>query len=149
MVFIGGVRWCVGRRLGTWGPLVRPAGHASWLGSQVSSFHCLWTLDVLSTAFARHVDKTVSRNAPTHGRPTKVMWLAHQTLAWLSPCFVPHHFLMSYCLSQCLILDIMMICMDFGPYGAFPSSDVPEMVDQQNLWNSLVICTFFYILNDM
>jgi hypothetical protein len=28
-------------------------------------------------------------------------------------------------------LDIMKICMDFGPYSAFPSSDVPEMVDQQ------------------
>jgi hypothetical protein len=27
-------------------------------------------------------------------------------------------------------LDIMKICMDFGPYGAFPSSDAPEMVDQ-------------------
>jgi hypothetical protein len=27
--------------------------------------------------------------------------------------------------------------MDFGPYDAFWSSDVPEMVDQQNLWNSL------------
>jgi hypothetical protein len=24
----------------------------------------------------------------------------------------------------------MKICMDFGPYGAFPSSDVSEMVDQ-------------------
>jgi hypothetical protein len=31
--------------------------------------------------------------------------------------------------------------MDFGPYGAFPSSDVPKMVDQQNAWNSLVIGT--------
>jgi hypothetical protein len=26
----------------------------------------------------------------------------------------------------------MKICMDFGPYGAFPSSNVPEMLDQQN-----------------
>jgi hypothetical protein len=32
--------------------------------------------------------------------------------------------------------------MDFGPYGAFPSSDVNEMVDQQNSWNSLVIGTY-------
>jgi hypothetical protein len=31
--------------------------------------------------------------------------------------------------------------MDFGPYGAFPSFDVPEMVNQQNSWNSLVIST--------
>jgi hypothetical protein len=30
----------------------------------------------------------------------------------------------------------------FGPYDAFPSSDVPEMVDQQNLWNSIVIGTY-------
>jgi hypothetical protein len=29
--------------------------------------------------------------------------------------------------------------MDFGRYGAFSSSDVPEMVDQQISWNSLVI----------
>jgi hypothetical protein len=32
--------------------------------------------------------------------------------------------------------------MDFGPYGAFPSSDVPEMVDQQNSCNSLVISIY-------
>jgi hypothetical protein len=31
--------------------------------------------------------------------------------------------------------------MDFSPYDAYPSSDVPEMVDQQNSWNSLVIST--------
>jgi hypothetical protein len=32
--------------------------------------------------------------------------------------------------------------MDFGPYDAFSSSDVSEMVDQQNSWNSLVISTY-------
>jgi hypothetical protein len=32
-------------------------------------------------------------------------------------------------------LDILKICMDFGPYDAFLSSDVLEMVDQQNSWN--------------
>jgi hypothetical protein len=73
-------------------------------------------------------------------------WPAGHTLARLSLCFVPHHFLMSYCLSLCLILDIMKICMDFGPYGAFPSSDIPEMVDQQNSWNSLVISTYLLYL---
>jgi hypothetical protein len=52
----------------------------------------------------------------------------------------------SYCLSRCLILDIMKICMDFGPYDAFPSSDVPENVNQQNLWNSLVISTYLLYL---
>jgi hypothetical protein len=46
---------------------------------------------------------------------------------------MPHHFLVSYCLWLCLILDIIKICMDFGPHGAFPSSDAPEMVDQQKL----------------
>jgi hypothetical protein len=112
------------------------------LGGHVSSLHLLWALDTLSTASARHVDKTVFGNPPTHGRPAKVMWPASHTLARLNPCFVPHHFLMSYCLSLCLILDIMKICMDFGPYGDFPSSDVPEMVDQQKLWNSLVINTY-------
>jgi hypothetical protein len=55
---------------------------------------------------------------------------------------MPHHFLVSYCLWLCLILDIMKIWMDFDPYGAFPSSDVPEMVYQQNSWNSLVISTY-------
>jgi hypothetical protein len=32
--------------------------------------------------------------------------------------------------------------MDFGPYDAFSLSDVPEKVDQHNLWNSLVISTY-------
>jgi hypothetical protein len=41
MVFIGGVRWCCGQRLGTWGPLDRPAGHATWSGGQDSSSHHL------------------------------------------------------------------------------------------------------------
>jgi hypothetical protein len=36
--------------------------------------------------------------------------------------------------------------MDFGSYGAFPSSDVIEMVDQQNMWNSLVISTYLLYL---
>jgi hypothetical protein len=41
MVFIGRVRWCCGQRLDTWGPLDRPAGHATWLGGQVFSMHSL------------------------------------------------------------------------------------------------------------
>jgi hypothetical protein len=41
-----------------------------------------------------------------------------------------------------LILDIMKICMNFGRYGVFISSDVPKMVDQQNSWNLLVISTY-------
>jgi hypothetical protein len=36
--------------------------------------------------------------------------------------------------------------MDFGPYDAFSSSDAPEMVDQQNSWNSLEIDTYLLYL---
>jgi hypothetical protein len=36
--------------------------------------------------------------------------------------------------------------LDFGPYDAFSSSDVPEMIDQQNSWNSLVIDTYLLYL---
>jgi hypothetical protein len=68
MVFIG-VRWCCGRRLGTWCPVVKPANHATWPSGQVSSLHHLWALDTLSTAFVGHVDKMVFGIALTHGRP--------------------------------------------------------------------------------
>jgi hypothetical protein len=67
---------------------------------------------------------------------------AGPTSAQLGSGFVPQHPLMSYSLWLCLILDILKICMDLGPYDAFPSSYVPEMVDQQNSWNSLVITTY-------
>jgi hypothetical protein len=36
--------------------------------------------------------------------------------------------------------------MDFNPYDAFPSFDVPVMVNQQNLWNSLIISTYLLYL---
>jgi hypothetical protein len=36
--------------------------------------------------------------------------------------------------------------MNFGPYGAFLLSDVPEKVDQQNSWNSLVINSYLLYL---
>jgi hypothetical protein len=36
--------------------------------------------------------------------------------------------------------------MDLGLYDAFLSSDVPEMVNQQNSWNSLVISTYLLYL---
>jgi hypothetical protein len=36
--------------------------------------------------------------------------------------------------------------MDFDPYDAFLTSDVPEMIDQQNSWNSLVISTYLLYL---
>jgi hypothetical protein len=116
-------------------------------GSQVSSLHRLWTSNTLSTASTGHVDKMVFENVPT--RPIKVMWPAGHTLAQLSPCFVPHHLLVSYYLWLCLILNIMKICMNFDSYGAFPSSDITKMVDQQNSWNSLIISIYniyIYIL---
>jgi hypothetical protein len=40
----------------------------------------------------------------------------------------------------------LKIWMDFGPYDAFSSSDVPKMVDQQNSWSSLVISTYLLYL---
>jgi hypothetical protein len=39
--------------------------------------------------------------------------------------------------------------MDFGLYDAFLSSDVPEMVNQQNSWISLVINAYFLYLNEI
>jgi hypothetical protein len=64
----------------------------------------------------------------------------------LGPGFLPRHLPVSYYLRLPLVLDKMKICMDFGPYDVFPSSDVPEMVDQQNSWNSLVIGTYILYL---
>jgi hypothetical protein len=74
--------------------------------------------------------------APNPDRP------AGPTLGRLGSGFLPHHLTVSYYLRLPLILDIMKICMDFGPYDAFPTPNIPEMVDQQNSWNSLVIGTY-------
>jgi hypothetical protein len=104
------------------------------------------TLDTPLTDSIWHMVEMGFGNVLTHDRLTKVMWPVGHTLAWWSLCFMPHHFLMSYCLWLCLILDIMKICMDFGPYRAFPSFDVPKMVDQQNMWNWLVIGTYLLYL---
>jgi hypothetical protein len=52
----------------------------------------------------------------------------------------------SYYLRLPLVLDIMKIYMDFGPSNAFSSSNVPEMIDQQNSLNSLVIGTYLIYL---
>jgi hypothetical protein len=64
--------------------------------------------------------------APHPGRP------AGPNVGRLGPGFLPHHLPVSYYLRLPLVLDIMKICMDFGLYDIFPSSDVSEMVDQQN-----------------
>jgi hypothetical protein len=52
--------------------------------------------------------------------------LAGPTLGRLGPGFLPHHLPVSYYMRLPLLLGIMKICMDFGPYDAFPSSDVPK-----------------------
>jgi hypothetical protein len=82
----------------------------------------------------------------THGE--NIFWKcartspAGPTLGWLGPGLVPYRPSMSYCPWTPLILDIIKICIDFGTYGAFLSSDVLKMVGQQNSWNSLVISTY-------
>jgi hypothetical protein len=63
---------------------------------------------------------------PAPGRPTKEVGPTDPTLARLGPSIVPHHPLVSYSLILCLVFDILKIRMDFGPYDAFLSSDVPE-----------------------
>jgi hypothetical protein len=88
----------------------------------------------------------VLENMPNLGWPTKEVGPADPTLSRLGSGFVPRYPLMSYCVWLCLIEDIMRICMDFGSYDAFRSSDVPEMVNQQNSWHSLVISTYLLYL---
>jgi hypothetical protein len=94
--------------------------------SNLLSLYWLRTSPTYSTDLSWQVYEMVFENTPDPG--------------W--PC----HPLMSYCLWLCLISDIMMICMDFGPYDAFPSSDVSKMVNQQNSWNLLVISTYLIYL---
>jgi hypothetical protein len=68
------------------------------------------------------------------------------TLGRLGLSFLPRHLPVSYYLRLPLVLNIMEICMDFGPYDSFSSFDVPKMGDQQNSWNSLVIGTYLLYL---
>jgi hypothetical protein len=89
----------------------------------------------------------VFENMPNPSRLGKEVGPVGPTLAWLGSCFVPHHIIPPcHIVSDYLILDIMKICMDFGPYDTFPSSDVFEIVNQQNSWNSLVISTYLLYL---
>jgi hypothetical protein len=81
-----------------------------------------------------HVYEMVFDNTSNPGWLAKEVGPVGPTLSRLGPGFLPHHSLVSYCLWLCFILDMMKICMDFGPYHASPSSDVPEMVDRQNSW---------------
>jgi hypothetical protein len=80
------------------------------------------------------------------GRPTKGVGPAIPTLGRLGSSLVPHRPFVSFCPWTPLVLGIIKICMELGPYGAFPSSDVPKMVDQQNSWNLLVISTYLLYL---
>jgi hypothetical protein len=136
-VFIGGLSQCFGRKWRSGGPLVRLASQLGWSGSQVSWPHHLWASLAYSTDLLWHVYETVFENMPNPGRPH---------FCSIGPRFCAMPLLLSYCLWICLNLDIMKRCMDFGPYYAFPSSDVPKMVNQQNLWNSLVISNYLLYL---
>jgi hypothetical protein len=120
-------------KVGLKGALVRPAG-----------WPCFMAAPTLVIGYPGHWPSlTRWQSGIWKGAKT---WPACPTLARLGPNFVPHHILMSYSLWLCLILDILKIWMDFGPYDTFLSSDVPEMVDQQNLWNLLVIRTYLLYL---
>jgi hypothetical protein len=97
------------------GPLVRPVGHLGWLGGQV-----LWPRRL------SHLESSSYQLWPV----VQGVGLAGPTLGQLGLGFLPRHLPVSYYLRLPLVLDIMKICMDFGSYDAFLSSDVPEMVDQ-------------------
>jgi hypothetical protein len=144
-VFIGGVT-----ELGHWFEVVTHQTLASWLYTWPVG-HPTRPLLTLGNEYLVHRPSLTSwQSRNWNGAKT---WPAGQgggvgspTLARLGPGFVPHHPLMSYYLWLWLILDIMEICMDFYQYDASLSSDVPEMVDQQNLWNSLVISNYLLYL---
>jgi hypothetical protein len=112
--------------VGLGGPLVRPADHLGWSSGQVSWPHRFSHL--VSSSYRlnmTHVENVISL-APNPDRP------ADPTLGQLGLGFLPRHLPMSYYLRLPLVLDILMICMDFSPYDVFLSYNVPEMVDQQN-----------------
>jgi hypothetical protein len=90
--------------------------------------------------------KMVFGNMLGPGGPAKGVAPVSPALGRLGLGLVTHHPFVSYCPLTPLVLDIIKICMDFDPYGAYPSSDVPVMLDQQNSWNSLVISTYLLYL---
>jgi hypothetical protein len=144
-VFIGGLSQCFGRRWGSGatcraGQPARVDGRPSFLTTLTLGIGCP------CTDLPWHVGKAEFEKVPTPSRPAKEVGPTGPTLAQLGLGFVPHHPLVSYSIWLCLILDILKICIDFGPYGSFPSSDVPEMINQQNSWNSLVISTYLLYL---
>jgi hypothetical protein len=122
------------------GPIVRPVDHLGWPGGQVSWSYQLSHLRSTSYRINMTRVESIISLAPNPG------WPSGSTLGQLGSGFLPHHLPVSYYLRLALVLDIMKICIDFGPYYAFPSFDVPEMADQQNSWNSLVIGTYLLYL---
>jgi hypothetical protein len=100
------------------------------------------TLDTPLTDLLWPVVKMVFGNTSGPGRTAKGVGSAGPTLGRLIPGLLPRHPFMSYYRWTPLVLDISKICMDFGPYGSFSSSDVPILVGQQNSWNTLVISTY-------
>jgi hypothetical protein len=110
-------------KVGLGGPPVRPAGLLGWLGSQVSWLHRLSHLASSSYRLNMTRVESVIPLAPNPG------WQVGPTLGRLGLGFLPHHLFVSYYLRLPMGLDIMKICMNFGPYDAFPSSDVPKMID--------------------
>jgi hypothetical protein len=135
-------------RRNEWAPPLIWSGNSPNPGRPATqlSLQWLWASDTPCSNASWHIGKAEIEMVPTPGRPAKEVGPVGPTLAKLGPNFVPRHSLISYYLWLCLILDILKICMDFGPYDAFPSSDVPEMVDQQNSLNSLVISTYLLYL---
>jgi hypothetical protein len=118
--------------LGTWGPLVRTVGHATWLSGQVSSLHHLWALDTMSTASAGHIAGDAAGRL--HLGSVQPMLCATSfprvILSVTMPYFGHNEDMHGFWSTWC-----------------FPSSDVLEMVDQQNSWNSLVISTYVLYLD--
>jgi hypothetical protein len=138
-VFIGrGLHRCFRWKWGSRHPLVRPAGHLGSSSGQVSLPHWLSHLGFSSYRLNMTRVESVISLAPNPG--------VGPTIGRLGLIFLPHHLPVSYYLRLPLVLYIMKGCMDFGSYVAFPSSDVPEMVDQQNSWKFLVIRTYLLYL---
>jgi hypothetical protein len=107
------------------------------LGRAVTFSHCSTfpTLDSPLTNLLWHVMKTVFGNAPGPGR--------------LAPLWVGWAWALCHIIPSCHIVrehPWFTMCMDFGPYSTFPSSDVPVMADQQNSWSLLVISTYLLYL---
>jgi hypothetical protein len=110
--------------------------------AQVSSLHRLWALDTLSTASSEHIDKMFFCKCANTWPVGQGDVVGHPHLCSVEPMLCVTSF-------SHVILFVTMPYFGhnedmygFGPYGAFPASDVLEMVDEQNSWNSLVISTY-------